>query len=44
VDAGNVTNNKLFNTLIHAAIRDKMPWTDNFGQGTGSGELTEIVA
>ena len=44
VDAGNVTNNKLFNSLIHAAIRDKMPWTDNFGQGTGTGELTEIVA
>jgi hypothetical protein len=44
VDAGGVTNNKLFNTLINAAIRDKMPWTDNFGQGIGSGELSEIVA
>jgi hypothetical protein len=44
VDAGGVTNNKLFNALINAAIRDKMPWTENFGQGNGTGELTEILA
>jgi hypothetical protein len=44
VDAGGVTNNKLLNALINAAIRDKMPWTENFGQGDGTGELTEILA
>lgn len=44
VDAGGVTNNKLFNSLINAAVRDKTPWTENFGQGTGTGELTEILA
>jgi len=44
VDAGGATNNKLFNSLINAAIRDKMPWTQNFGQGSGTGELTEILA
>jgi hypothetical protein len=44
VDAGGVTTNKLFNSLINAAVRDKMPWTENFGQGTGTGELTEILA
>ncbi len=31
VDAGEVTNNRLFNTLIAAAIRDQSPWTENFG-------------
>jgi len=44
VDAGGVTTNKLFNALINAAVRDKMPWTDNFGRGSGTGELTEILA
>jgi hypothetical protein len=44
VDVGGVTTNKLFNSLINAAIRDKMPWTENFGQGSGTGELTEILA
>jgi hypothetical protein len=44
VDAANATNNKLFNSLIGAAVRDKMPWTTNFGQGTGSGELAVIMA
>ena len=34
VDAGNVTNNKLWNTLITAAIRDKSTATVNFGSGT----------
>lgn len=44
VDAGGVTTNKLFNALINAAVRDKLPWTDNFGQGSGTGELSEILA
>ena len=35
VDAGNVTNNQLWNTLITAAIRDKSTATVNFGTGTG---------
>jgi hypothetical protein len=43
-DAGNVTNNKLFNSLITAAVRDKTSWTTNFGQGSGSGGLDAIVA
>jgi hypothetical protein len=42
VDAGNSTNNKLFNTLIAAAVRDKTMWTTNFGQGSGSGGLDAI--
>ena len=44
LDAGNTTNNKLLNTLINAAMRDKMAWTMNFGQGSGSGGLDAIVA
>ncbi len=44
VDAAGSTNNKLFNTLIAAAVRDKTSWTTNFGQGTGSGGLDAIVA
>lgn len=44
VDAANTTNNKLFNTLIAAAVKDKTSWTTNFGQGSGSGELSAIVA
>ena len=44
VDVGGVTTNKLFNSLINAAVRDKMPWTENFGQGSGTGELSEILA
>lgn len=44
IDAGNVTNNRLFNTLIAAAVRDKTQWTMNFGQGTGSGGLASIMA
>lgn len=44
VDAGNATNNKLFNALINAAVRDQAPWTGNFGEGSGEGELSEIVA
>ena len=44
VDAGNVTNNKLMNTLITAAIRDKSTATVNFGAGIGTGELAAIKA
>ena len=44
VDAGNATNNKLFNALINAAVRDKAPWTGNFGQGRGERELSEVLA
>jgi len=44
VDAGGATNNRLFNSLINAAVRDQTPWTGNFGQGKGEGELSEIVA
>jgi hypothetical protein len=44
VDAGNVTNNLLFNALINAAVRDKTPWTGNFGAGNGEGELGEVLA
>ena len=44
VDAGGVTNNQLFNALINAAVRDKAPWTGNFGQGRGEGELSEVLA
>ena len=44
VDAGDVTNNLLFNALIAAALRDKMPWTGNFGAGNGQGELDQVLA
>ncbi|HEY7374066.1 MAG TPA: DUF1552 domain-containing protein, partial [Polyangia bacterium] len=44
VDAGNVTNNKLWNTLITAAIRDKSTAAVNFGMGTGTGEIAAIKA
>jgi hypothetical protein len=43
-DAGGVTNNKLFNTLIAAAIRDKSTWTQDFGIGVGTGPLTAVMA
>jgi hypothetical protein len=42
VDAGNVTNNLLFNTIIPAAIRDKSTATINFGMGTGTGQIAAI--
>ena len=35
VDAGNVTNNRLLNTLISAAIQDTGETMDDFGTGTG---------
>jgi hypothetical protein len=42
VDAGSsVTNNRLFNTVITAAIRDKSTTAVNFGSGT-AGELAVI--
>jgi hypothetical protein len=44
VDAGNVTNNRLFNTLIAAAVRDKAPWESNFGDGSGTGGIDAILA
>jgi len=42
VDAGNITNNKLFNTLIAAAIRDKDPAPPSFGKGSGTGQIDAI--
>jgi hypothetical protein len=42
IDAGNVTNNKLFNTIITAAIRDKSTAAVNFGAGTGTGEIAAM--
>jgi hypothetical protein len=44
VDAAGATNNRLFNTLIGAAVRDKTDWTMNFGQGSGSGGLPAVMA
>jgi hypothetical protein len=45
VDAGSgVTNNKLWNTLITAAIRDKSSAAVNFGSGSGTGEIAAIKA
>ena len=44
IDAGNVTNNKLLNTIITAAIRDKSTAAVNFGTGTGTGEIAAIKA
>jgi hypothetical protein len=43
VDGGNVGNNKLFNTLIHAAKRDKDTSPVTFGTGT-AGDLAVIKA
>ncbi len=39
IDAAKVTNNKLHNTIITAAIRDKSTAAVNFGMGTGTGEI-----
>jgi len=44
IDAGNVTNNKLFNTLIPAAIRDVNSEIPNFGSGTGTGQIAGMLA
>lgn len=44
VNTQGTTNNKLYNTLITASVRDKMDWAQNFGMGTGSGTIASIVA
>jgi hypothetical protein len=44
IDAAKVTNNKLHNTLITAAIRDKSTATVNFGMGTGTGMIPGMLA
>jgi hypothetical protein len=44
LDAGKVTNNKLLNTIITAAVRDKSTATVDFGKGTGTGMITAMLA
>jgi hypothetical protein len=44
IDAGNVTNNKLFNTLIAAATRDKSSAPPNFGNASGTGPIAGLLA
>lgn len=44
VDAGNVTNNKLFNTLIPAALQDVNSAIPNFGSGSGTGQIGALLA
>jgi hypothetical protein len=44
LDGGKVTNNKLLNTIITAAIRDKSTATVDFGKGTGTGMITAMLA
>jgi len=44
IDGGNVTNNKMQNTLITAAIRDKSSTAVNFGMGTGTGMISGMLA
>jgi len=44
IDGGNVTNNKMQNTIITAAIRDKSSATVNFGMGTGTGMISGMLA
>ena len=44
LDAGKVTNNKLLNTIITAAIRDKSTAAVDFGKGTGNGMITAMLA
>jgi len=39
-----VTNNKLLNTIITAAIRDKSTAAVDFGKGTGNGMITAMLA
>jgi len=43
IDAGNATNNQLFNALITAATRDKVSEPTSFGQGQGSGPLPGVL-
>ena len=44
IDAANATNNKLFNTLISATVRDKNTEVLDFGKGMGSGHLEGVRA
>lgn len=44
IDGGGVTNNKMQNTLITAAIRDKSTAAVNFGMGTGTGMISGMLA
>jgi hypothetical protein len=44
IDAAGVTNNKLLNTVITAAVRDKSTEVVNFGKATGTGELAAMKA
>lgn len=44
LDTGKVTSNKLHNTIITAAIRDKSTATVNFGSGSGTGMITGMLA
>jgi hypothetical protein len=44
LDAGKVTNNKLLNTLITAAVRDKSTAAVDFGKGTGNGMIAAMMA
>lgn len=44
VDVGSVTNNRLLNTLISAAIQDTGTTVEDFGEGPNAGQLEEIMA
>jgi hypothetical protein len=44
INLGNVTNNRLHNTLISAAIQDTGEAVDDFGDVAGGGFLGEILA
>ena len=44
LDPGKVTSNKLWNTLITAAIRDKSTAAVNFGSGSGTGMIPGMMA
>jgi hypothetical protein len=44
LDGGKVTNNKLLNTIITAAVRDKSTAAVDFGKGTGNGMITAMLA
>jgi hypothetical protein len=44
LDPGKITSNKLQNTLITAAIRDKSTATVDFGMGTGNGTISGMLA
>jgi hypothetical protein len=44
LDPGKITSNKLQNTLITAAIRDKSTATVDFGMGTGNGMIAGMLA